>query len=475
MEQNLPNDTLEEYVSNATSYLSVHGAVMNQTKESSSLIIHAPFTLFPSPVPQKSYELAWRLAPLFNLLAFRLSSCPEYLIKHLEPLAAVDEFTNRLLQLYKDTLQDSTPRKPTYSFGILRSDYFIDNSESGLKQIELNTIAASFAALGQRVAEWHHVWYDSFGNEQFSNNTLPSINNIENFAQAMMEAHRLYGHEDARVLFIVQPNERNRYDQEIIRWTLWKQYHIKSLRKSLLEVYELIDSSNISNQLVLNNHNEKVIISVVYFRAGYSPEDYPSEKEWQARRKIELCDAIKCPSLGQHLTGFKKIQQVLCELGELELFFPDEPEHVALLRSCFVEQYSLEQTVQPFAVELALKHPDDYVLKPQREGGGNNLYGDKMIQVLKESSSEELSTYVLMKLLRPKEYPNYLVRNGMVSFGGCISELGIFGVFLAQEDKLLVNKAIGHLLRTKMTRQQDGGVAAGNAVLDSPLLVEPNN
>jgi len=28
---------------------------------------------------------------------------------------------------------------------------------------------------------------------------------------------------------------------------------------------------------------EEVSVSVIYYRAGYSPDDYPSEKEWEAR------------------------------------------------------------------------------------------------------------------------------------------------------------------------------------------------
>ena len=34
------------------------------------------------------------------------------------------------------------------------------------------------------------------------------------------------------------------------------------------------------------------------------------------------------------------------------------------------------------ARELALAHPDEWVLKPQREGGGNNLYGQDMVRRL---------------------------------------------------------------------------------------------
>ena len=42
----------------------------------------------------------------------------------------------------------------------------------------------------------------------------------------------------------------------------------------------------------------------------YTPNDYPTEAEWDARLLLERSLAVKCPSLAQHLTGTKKVQQV---------------------------------------------------------------------------------------------------------------------------------------------------------------------
>lgn len=43
------------------------------------------------------------------------------------------------------------------------------------------------------------------------------------------------------------------------------------------------------------------------FRAGYAPEDYPSQVEWEARLLIEQSRAIKCPNIAYHLVGTKKV------------------------------------------------------------------------------------------------------------------------------------------------------------------------
>ena len=44
-------------------------------------------------------------------------------------------------------------------------------------------------------------------------------------------------------------------------------------------------------------------VSVVYFRAGYTPNDYPTEKEWTARALVEHSFSIKCPCISYHLAG----------------------------------------------------------------------------------------------------------------------------------------------------------------------------
>lgn len=65
---------------------------------------------------------------------------------------------------------------------------------------------------------------------------------------------------------------------------------------------------------LLLDKNEKNPITLIYFRAGYSPHDYPTDLEWQARLTMERSTAIKCPSIGLHLANTKKIQQVFLNL-----------------------------------------------------------------------------------------------------------------------------------------------------------------
>ena len=64
----------------------------------------------------------------------------------------------------------------------------------------------------------------------------------------------------------------------------------------------------------------------------------------------------------------------------------------------------------------ALDRPDLYVMKPQREGGGNNLWDEEMITMLRELANDERrSSYILMKKLQPPHVKNRFIRRGVLS------------------------------------------------------------
>ena len=47
------------------------------------------------------------------------------------------------------------------------------------------------------------------------------------------------------------------------------------------------------------------------------------------------------------------------------------PDHAAQIRSCFTGLYPLDESKEGLAaVQLGISRPEDFVLKPQREGGG---------------------------------------------------------------------------------------------------------
>ncbi len=139
------------------------------------------------------------------------------------------------------------------------------------------------------------------------------------------------------------------------------------------------------------------------------------------------------------------------------------------MRSSFAGLWALDGDDAERVIGMALSDPDAYVLKPQREGGGNNLYGEDMVARLQQRSG--LGAFILMQRIRPPLNRALFLRSGAVTPADALSELGIYSVHLSRGGAVLRNAAAGHLLRTKTASSNEGGVAAGFAVLDSPLLV----
>ena len=124
------------------------------------------------------------------------------------------------------------------------------------------------------------------------------------------------------------------------------------------------------------------------------------------------------------------------------------------------------------AVAEAVARPQGFVLKPQREGGGNNLYDDQLADALRTWDAEALAGHVLMQRIQAPQKPAFLVRDGAVASGPAISELGVFGTYLGDSStgREAVNGYAGYLVRTKLAHVNEGGVATGYAVLDSLML-----
>lgn len=84
------------------------------------------------------------------------------------------------------------------------------------------------------------------------------------------------------------------------------------------------------------------------------------------------------------------------------------------------------------AYNLALQLPDNYVLKPQREGGGNNVYGEDIPPFIK-SLGKERQAYILMGLISPRPTQNYLISKAagnLPVLSSIVSEFGVYGVIL---------------------------------------------
>ncbi|XP_058670715.1 glutathione synthetase [Ammospiza caudacuta] len=433
----------------------------------SNVVNYAPFTLLPSAVPRALFEQAYAVQQDFNLLVDAVSQNREFLEQTLASTIKVDDFTARLFRIYKQVLEEGLAQ--TVFLGINRSDYMFDCGLEGtaaLRQIEINTIAASFGGLTSRTADVHRLVLKVLGKSEEASQLLPN-NPAKGLALGIAKAWELYGSQRAVVMFLVEDVQRNIFDQRCVENELWNR-NIRVLRKRFRDVFEQ-GSLDASRRLYMDGQE----VAVVYYREGYVPQVY-DEQNWEARLLLECSRAVKCPDIATQLAGTKKVQQELSRQGTLEKLLPGHPEAIGRIRATFAGLYSLDEGEEGDRMAAAaIADPDRFVLKPQREGGGNNLYGEELREVLEKiKDSPERTSYILMDKIKPQPSLNYLLRaHSPLQVSECISELGIFGVYVRQGRELLLNEAAGHLLRTKAIEHADGGVAAGVAVLDTPFLV----
>ena len=307
---------------------------------------HAPCALLPYPLPAALFTQAIALAKPFNAMLDKVSRDIPWLTKTVRTTVEHDPFTRRLLEQL-DTVSAEGIAQPL-QLSINRSDYMIDqpSGPSGparLLQVELNTISCSFVSLAAKMTALHThllerlaadvdpstrdelaagrpalapVLGGAAAADAAKVGALPPNSSVSGVAMAMAVSHREYEKRHYQpspsapptkvvVLMVVQPAERNVIDQRGIEYCLWREQQVPMVRATLSEVHahaKLISRQSVRT-LVLSGGRfaQPLEVSVVYFRAGYTPNDYPSDDEWNARLLLERSLAIKCPSLAQHL------------------------------------------------------------------------------------------------------------------------------------------------------------------------------
>uniref|UniRef100_A0A915K552 Glutathione synthetase n=1 Tax=Romanomermis culicivorax TaxID=13658 RepID=A0A915K552_ROMCU len=293
---------------------------------------------------------------------------------------------------------------------------------------------------------------------------------IENVAKAIVGAWRCYNNRDAAIVFVVEGVDLNAMDQRLTEYTINDlEDRIQIYRLTLKQCYYRL---RLDNNMKLKFKDHEMEVAVVYFRSGYSPNQYPTEDEWQARRIIEKSTAIKCPWIGAQLAGSKKIQQVLTNYRELIKFQSDRT--CRNMMDTFAKIYSLDSdnVNRESLLNNVRKNPHGYVLKPQREGGGNNLFGQAASDFLESVPEIDLESYILMERLKPMVHENILVRaNQPLYLDEMDSELGTFGYVLGTKDSVLDQDQYGHLFRTKPAADNEGGTIKGTAGHDAPFLI----
>uniref|UniRef100_A0A183BS86 Glutathione synthetase n=1 Tax=Globodera pallida TaxID=36090 RepID=A0A183BS86_GLOPA len=401
-----------------------------------------------------------------NLLYFRVSWDLDFLTEAHRHVIPSDAFTRNMMDILVDVHREGV--KQTITLLTQRADYMchVASTDVGdeaerqqkfeLKQIEVNNIAVSMGGLAQHATMLHRRMLQKAGKvPSIGGTVLPENRPIDTLTEGIYIAWsqfvKTFGDPTALLLVVVGEVNQNQFDQRFVEYELELKStgQMKIVRLTLTQCAESLTLD--SNDFTLRLGSRAV--AVVYFRAGYAPEDYPTQTEWEARRTIER---------NAHGLAFKwRIRR-------------RSSTHPVLWNAFSRSQTMLQRWLQfGMIIQDAIANPDRYVLKPQLEGGGGNYFGEEIVTKLRAFTSHERAAHILMEKIRPLVVKNYLVRPFQPSqLVNVVSELGIYGCLVGDGQGLSVchNHAHGHILRTKSEHVNEGGVAVGAAVIDTPYL-----
>ncbi|KAG7443576.1 glutathione synthase [Guyanagaster necrorhizus] len=461
----LADSQLEELHLQASTYALSHG------------LLYLPVQ--PSLLPTRLFDFAQRIQSTYNVLYSRIAMDENFLDQVMGTeygVGKVDTFTGQLWSGWKEIRDKDGVVQPLH-LGLFRSDYLLHTSDSdglALRQVEFNTISSSFGTLSEQVANLHRYLYSLTGyfnaSSRLKVENFPSNQTTAGLAEGLAVAHAAYNIPDSQILFVVQSGERNVFDQRWLEYELLEKHSIHVIRQTFDELASSASVDPSTSALLVSS----IEISTVYFRAGYTPTDYPTRSHYETRFLLECSKAINCPSIPLQLAGGKKVQQVLAQPGILERFLGEDftTEQLEELRTSWMGMWGLDE---PDGVQRARERSAGLVLKPQREGGGNNVYKESIPPFLDTLSAEESQAWIAMELIVPPDgLKSHLVRAELAGSvkTEVVSELGIFGWSLFGSKKVVEEKQVGWLVRTKGKDSDEGGVATGFSVLDSMFLVD---
>jgi hypothetical protein len=117
----------------------------------------------------------------------------------------------------------------------------------------------------------------------------------------------------------------------------------------------------------------------------------------------------------------------------------------------------------------------NYIVKPLREGGGNNYYNEDILKILPQSEDEQpsnmLMNAIIMERVNPPEHDCLVLHDNTLKSLKCVTEYSIFGVLLSDDKVIHTNNQIGYFLRTKESTIQEGGLVSGFSAADLPYLI----
>lgn len=442
----------------AKEFLLAHGAIRY---DKDGLISHLSCSLTPWQADAAFIEESMETTSLWTKVYHAVASDDEFLYRELAQARAADPFIENLFL----ALGAEAAGKPALYLN--RNDCMPALGEDGQaiwpKQVEMNLMASALGEASSVVWRMHRF----VGQEQ--DWRLLDNRAGENLAAAIAYAYQKLA-VDGIVLMLVPIGEVSVFDQRITETRLVEEHGLSTRRTSLEELGRRGELRG--GDLYFDG----VRVAIAYFRSGYAPFHYTNAYAWEARRLIEASSAISVPSARTQLANTKLVQQVLSTEEALrEYVGPAEAKRLA--KTC-VRFSKLDDVIvtaegsQVTGAELARANYSDWVLKPHREGGGNNFFGEQMLKRLDELEDKDKAAYILMEKIRQQPFESVRLIDGELKFCRCVTELGFFSTAYFEPGTLEPDllRTEGYLLRTKDEGVDEGLVLGGFSFLDTVLL-----
>ena len=113
----------------------------------------------------------------------------------------------------------------------------------------------------------------------------------------------------------------------------------------------------------------------------------------------------------------------------------------------------------------------NFVLKPSREGGGNNYFDAEIGEFIEKTTEDELSSFILMERIIPVEEIGMYTEAGSIKIAPVVHEFGIYCSGVWNPDGEMVHKEVGdYFVRGKKMEDNEGPIVEGVGFYNSFTL-----
>ena len=371
----------------------------------------APVSVLPSAFDKNKFHQACDVQRVLNKIVLGLNSLDSRVFRDLivdsvlKDLKENDPLVGKLVEVFDEKYGVNGPIFGDYgTFGVIRSDFMVDEESDKLSLIEFNTIASGLLHHGTKVIEFHKVMKRVVENKTgvTLDYELPTFDLLDNIVSTFCEAYSLYPEtkhaESPSIIFIDEdPNPLTpigNLDQRALELELRKKLPKTDILRFSLS--ELVNDCRVSidptGHLIVNG----LEIAVVYFRSGYDISHYVNEKCWEIRKLIENSRAVKCPDIKTHLLTCKLVQTELHKSvnGSIYKSLGLPSDEIDKLMATGVEQLELTPSSRTLLFKsrkgFGGMNLENFVLKEMDEGGFSqvNSGSSKIMNILRKSEDE---------------------------------------------------------------------------------------